>query len=269
MHERHRDLTSSHPQNNLVLLHGMFGNSGHWTACASRFSPSWNVLNHGLPLLEVEPDMQAIVALGDHVVREMDAAGMERAVVGGNSLGGHIAARMALCHPDRVAGLILTGSSGLFERGFATVPRRPTETWIRAKMREVFHDPVHITDELVNEMRTFMSSIRRVIHMIRIARCAKRDSLRELLPSITCPVLLIWGKNDDVTPPSVAREFHELLPNSQLHLLDECGHAPMIEQPGIFNDLAASFLSGMKCVRARPAAAMFAAPAASLEPAPA
>src|SRR5687768_10407153 len=117
MHERLRDLTFSRLQENLVLLHGMFGNSGHWQSCASHLSSSRRVLSPGLPLLDIDPDMQAITALGDHVIRDMDAAGMERAVIGGNSLGGHIAARMALCHPDRVAGLILTGSSGLFERG--------------------------------------------------------------------------------------------------------------------------------------------------------
>ncbi len=234
----------------------MFGNPEHWRACANHFAHSWRVLTPRLPLLEVEADDRAITALGDHVLRKMDEAGMERAVVAGNSLGGHIAARMALSRPDRVSGLVLTGSSGLFERGFSTIPRRPTESWIRCKMREVFHDPVHVTDELVQEMCTFLSNIRRVLHMIRIARCAKRDSLRDLLPAVACPVLLIWGENDDVTPLAVGREFHERLPHSQMHMIQQCGHVPMIEHPGIFNDLVASFLSGLSTARPRPSSEM-------------
>jgi pimeloyl-ACP methyl ester carboxylesterase len=193
--------------------------------------------------MEIDPDCGAIAALGDRIVRSMDRAGMERAVVGGNSLGGHIALRMALRHPDRVAGLVLTGSSGLFERGFErAVPRRPTENWIRDKMRGIFHDPLHVTAELVSELCAFLGNMRNVIHMIRIARCAKHDSVRDELPSITCPVLLVWGRNDEITPLETANEFHDLLPASELQLIDECGHVPMVEHPDKFNDLLAAFL---------------------------
>ena len=239
MHQPH----SSASPDNLVFLHGMFGKPWHWQACADHMTPSWRILNPVLPLLEIKADDRAIIALGDHVVRSMDAAGMDRAVLAGNSLGGHIAARMALHHPDRVSGLVLTGSSGLFERGISNIPRRPTEPWIRLKMGEVFHDAVHVTDELVTEMFQFLSSMRRVLQMIRIARCAKRDVLRDLLPGITCPVQLIWGEHDEVTPPSVGQEFHELLPNSELHTIKQCGHVAMVEHPGIFNNLVAPFLA--------------------------
>jgi pimeloyl-ACP methyl ester carboxylesterase len=51
------------------------------------------------------------------------------------------------------------------------------------------------------------------------------------------PACLIWGKDDNVTPPDVAEEFHELLPNSELNWIDECGHAPMMEHPDKFNDI--------------------------------
>jgi pimeloyl-ACP methyl ester carboxylesterase len=56
---------------------------------------------------------------------------------------------------------------------------------------------------------------------------------------------LIWGKNDTVTPPFVAEEFHKLIPNSQLHFIDKCGHAPMMEVPGEFNDLLFTFLQSL------------------------
>ncbi len=245
MHQPH----SPASPDNLVFLHGMFGKPWHWQACADRMASSWKILNPVLPLLEIKADSRAIISLGDHVVRSMDAAGMDRAVLAGNSLGGHIAARMALHHPDRVAGLVLTGSSGLFERGISTIPRRPTAPWIRLKMGEVFHDTVHVTDELVTEMFEFLSNMRRVLQMVRIARCAKRDVLRDLLPGINCPVQLIWGEYDEVTPPAVGQEFHELLPNSELHMIKQCGHVAMVERPEIFNDLVAPFLARITAKR--------------------
>jgi pimeloyl-ACP methyl ester carboxylesterase len=55
-------------------------------------------------------------------------------------------------------------------------------------------------------------------------------------------VCLIWGKNDTITPPMVAEEFHKLLPTSELHWIDKCGHAPMMEVPGEFNVILSSFL---------------------------
>jgi pimeloyl-ACP methyl ester carboxylesterase len=56
------------------------------------------------------------------------------------------------------------------------------------------------------------------------------------------PVCLIWGKNDTVTPPMVAEEFHRLLPDSELHMIDKCGHAAMMEQPEEFNRVVEIFL---------------------------
>jgi pimeloyl-ACP methyl ester carboxylesterase len=66
--------------------------------------------------------------------------------------------------------------------------------------------------------------------------------MRKDLHKIRMPVSLIWGKNDKVTPPEVAIEFHECLPNSELVWIDKCGHAPMMEQPEEFNRALEGFL---------------------------
>lgn len=232
------------PQEHVFLLHGMFGRPEHWSACAAHLAGRWHTHTPRVPVLDVVPDNRAIEALGDGIIRDMDAMGIGRAVIGGNSLGGHIAARMALCHPDRVCGLVLTGSSGLFERGFERkVPRRPTESYMRGKMREIFYDPVHVTDDLVREVGIFLSDFRNAVHMVRLAKCAKHDSLRAFLPAMACPVLLVWGENDQITPPAVAHEFLQLLPDAELHMIERCGHVPMVECPAIFNDKIESFLS--------------------------
>jgi pimeloyl-ACP methyl ester carboxylesterase len=85
----------------------------------------------------------------------------------------------------------------------------------------------------------------KVIKIIALAKSAIRNNLGEELNQIQIPTLLIWGKNDTVTPPFVAEEFHKLIPNSQLHFIDKCGHAPMMEVPGEFNDLLFTFLQSL------------------------
>ena len=60
---------------------------------------------------------------------------------------------------------------------------------------------------------------------------------------------LIWGEYDEVTPPEVGREFHELLPNSELHMIKQCGHVAMVERPEIFNNLVAPFLARLAARR--------------------
>jgi pimeloyl-ACP methyl ester carboxylesterase len=65
--------------------------------------------------------------------------------------------------------------------------------------------------------------------------------MRKDIPNFKMPVCLIWGKQDTITPPEVCEEFHSLFPHSEMHILDKCGHAPMMEQPEAFNLLADAF----------------------------
>jgi len=66
------------------------------------------------------------------------------------------------------------------------------------------------------------------------------------LSKIKIPVALIWGKNDKITPPEVAVEFNQLLPDSELNWIDLCGHAPMMERPTEFNEILSKFLEKIK-----------------------
>ena len=63
------------------------------------------------------------------------------------------------------------------------------------------------------------------------------------MKEIKVPTLLIWGNNDTITPPFVAKEFNKLIPNSELHFIDLCGHAPMMERPDEFNEILNGFLT--------------------------
>lgn len=88
------------------------------------------------------------------------------------------------------------------------------------------------------------------MRVISMARSAMKENLAHVLHRITVPALLIWGKEDRITPPFVGEEFHKLLPNSELVLLDHCGHAPMMEKPQEFNVILDEFLQKLNVVAA-------------------
>jgi pimeloyl-ACP methyl ester carboxylesterase len=232
------------PERAALLLHGLFGKPVHWGPCAKLLADRlWRVLVPDLPVFDLPRHEVGIEGLALRAKDLMDREGIQRAVVGGNSLGGHIALQMALRYPQRVAALILTGSSGLFERSFENrVPRRPSRDWLQAKAREVFYDEVHVTESLLHEIKDTICDPRRALSIIRIAKSAKHDNLRHVLHQVRCPVLLAWGEDDSITPPSVAHEFKECLPDAELHFIPRCGHAPMMERPHEFNHIVERFI---------------------------
>jgi pimeloyl-ACP methyl ester carboxylesterase len=82
----------------------------------------------------------------------------------------------------------------------------------------------------------------KAIKIIALAKSAIRNNLGDELSKVKQPTCLIWGNNDSITPPFVAKEFHKLIPNSELHFIDKCGHAPMMEVPDEFNAVLHNFL---------------------------
>ena len=151
-----------------------------------------------------------------------------------------------LKHPEKIKSLTLTGSSGLFENAMGdSYPKRGDYDYIKNKTALTFYDPAMATKELVDEVFEITKNRIKVIKIIALAKSAIRNNLGEELSQIKIPTLLIWGKNDTVTPPFVAEEFHKLIPHSQLHFIDKCGHAPMMEVPGEFNDLLDNFLQSL------------------------
>ena len=123
-----------------------------------------------------------------------------------------------------------------------TYPKRGDREYIRKKTEFTFYDPAMATEDLVNEVFEITNNRLKVIKIIALAKSAIRNNLGQELKEITQPTMLIWGNNDQVTPPFVAEEFHKLIPNSELHFIDKCGHAPMMEVPGEFNVLLEDFL---------------------------
>src|SRR5215204_1772010 len=227
----------------LVLLHGLFGALSNFSDLIEHFKPHYKVVVPMLPLFELDIFHTTVGGLEKHVYRFIETMNFENVHLLGNSLGGHVALVHILKHSERIKSLILTGSSGLFENGMGdTYPKRGDYEYIRKKTELTFYDPAMATKELVDEVFEITRNRLKVIKIIALAKSAIRNNLGEELNNIRQPTLLVWGNNDTITPPFVAQEFHKLIPNSELHFIDQCGHAPMMEQPAEFNVILDKFL---------------------------
>lgn len=227
----------------LVLLHGLFGALSNFQYLIEYFKHQYKVVVPILPLFELDLLHTSVGGLAKYVHKFLESRDYKNIHLLGNSLGGHVALVYILKHPERVKSLILTGSSGLFENGMGdTYPKRGDYEYIRKKAEVTFYDPKMASKEMVDEVFSITNNRLKVIKIIALAKSAIRNNLGEELNLIKQPTLLIWGNNDIVTPPFVAREFQRLIPNSELHFIDKCGHAPMMEVPEEFNVILHKFL---------------------------
>lgn len=228
----------------LILLHGLFGELSNFKEQISYFKRHYKVVLPLLPLLDLDILHTSVSDLHKYVYKFIEARDYETIHLLGNSLGGHVALLYILRHPERVKSLILTGSSGLFESAMGdSYPKRGDYNYIKRKTELTFYDPAMASKELVDEVYHIVSSRLNVVKIIAMAKSAIRNNLGEELSQIQQPTLLIWGANDTVTPPFVGKEFQRLIPNSELHFIDKCGHAPMMEVPAEFNKILEGFLT--------------------------
>ena len=231
----------------LLLLHGLMGALSNWDAVIRDFSKEYRVIIPILPIYDLPLLTTGVKTLAKHVHRFVTHMGLTDVTLLGNSLGGHVGLIYCINHPQFVKSLVLTGSSGLYENAFGgSFPRRESYDFVKEKVEYTFYDPNVATKELVDDVFQTINDRNRVIRILAMAKSAIRHNMAKDLHKINIPVALIWGKNDKITPPEVAVEFNQLLPNSELHWIDQCGHAPMMEHPEEFNRLLKAFLEKYK-----------------------
>ena len=231
----------------LILLHGLFGALSNFQFLIEHFRQTHKVVVPMLPLFDLDLFHTSVGGLQKHVHKFIEARNYNNIHLLGNSLGGHVALVHVLKHPERIKSLILTGSSGLFENGMGdSYPKRGDYEYIKRKTELTFYDPATATQQLVDEVYEICNNRLKVIKIIALAKSAIRNNLGEELNQITQPTLLIWGNDDTITPPFVAKEFNKLIPNSELFFIDKCGHAPMMEKPEDFNKILEQFLTKLK-----------------------
>ncbi|MDP4130984.1 MAG: alpha/beta fold hydrolase [Bacteroidota bacterium] len=228
----------------LVLLHGLFGALSNFVDLVEYFKAHYKVVVPMLPLFELDILHTSVGGLAKFVNKFIEARNYRNVHLLGNSLGGHVALIYVLKNPERIKSIILTGSSGLFESAMGdTYPKRGDYEYIKKKTELTFYDPKIASKELVDEVYEIINNRIKAIKIIALAKSAIRNNLGEELNQIKQPALLIWGNNDGITPPFVGREFQRLIPHSELHFIDKCGHAPMMEVPAEFNEILHQFLT--------------------------
>lgn len=228
---------------NLILLHGLFGALSNFEHVFQKFSGKYKVIIPVLPIYDLPVLSTNVKNIAKHLEDFFAYKQIDKAILLGNSLGGHVGLVFTKNNPDKVRKLILTGSSGLYENAMGgSFPRRGDRDYITNKVQETFYDPEVATEELIDECYDIINDKGKLIRILSIAKSAIRHNMAKDLENFNLPVCLIWGKNDAVTPPHVADEFHKLLPNSELFWIDECGHAAMMEKPIIFNEILDTWL---------------------------
>ncbi len=227
----------------LMLLHGLFGALSNWEDVVNRFSTYLRVVIPMLPIYEMPIKEAGLGGLQKFVEDFVATMKLDKMILMGNSLGGHVGILYTLANSSKVDKLVLTGSSGLFENTMGgSYPRRGSYDYVQERVAYTFYDPKVASKELVDEVFETTKSIPKCMRIVAIAKSAQRNNLALDLPKILVPTLLVWGLNDTITPPMVAHEFNRLIPNSKLKFIDQCCHAPMMEHPDKFNQLVGDFL---------------------------
>jgi pimeloyl-ACP methyl ester carboxylesterase len=230
-------------QKTLLLLHGLFGALSNFISIIYKFRGRMNVVVPILPIFEMPLLKLGVTGLVDHVQKFVEFKGYKELNVVGNSLGGHVAILFALSNDGILRSLTLTGSSGLFEEPLGnTFPKRGDYEFVKKKTESTFYAPEVATKDLVDEVYDIVNDRNKAIRVIAVAKSALRHNIGDRLSQIKKPTLLVWGKNDTITPAFVGEHFKELLPDARLFIFENCGHAPMMEHPTLFNQILFDFL---------------------------
>ena len=223
----------------IIVLHGLMGALSNFDTLFDHFSErGYKVLIPKLPLYTMPLLKTNVKNLAKFLYDFIEYKELKNVILLGNSLGGHIALYFIKQYPGKVGALVLTGSSGLYEKAMGdSFPKRGDYDYILQKTQSVFYDPKIATKELVDDVYRIVNDRNSAIRTLSIAKSAIRHNMANDLPAMKQPTCLIWGKQDNVTPPEVAEDFHKLLPNSDLFWIDKCGHAAMMERPEEFNKI--------------------------------
>ncbi|MFO0858613.1 MAG: alpha/beta hydrolase [Phycisphaerales bacterium] len=216
----------------IVFLHGLVGLNDHWEELVKRIMHRSRCVMLEMPLLELEGEDCSIHGATELAVRFLrEYLQSQPSVLVGNSFGGHIAGRIAIENPELVQGLVLAGASGILEKSMVSdIQIKPSRQWLERKIGELFFDQRHMNPADVDRAHKVLTARGSARAMVRLSRTARRNHLGEDLCKVQCPTLLVWGKQDVVTPPEACEQFAANIPKNRVVWLDQCGHVPMVEK---------------------------------------
>jgi pimeloyl-ACP methyl ester carboxylesterase len=234
-----------------LLLHGTGASLHTWDGWAGPLSAQWRVVRLDLPgfgLTGPHPSGDySPAATVDFLERFVNAAGLGRFAIAGNSLGGLVAWRFALRHPDRVTALILIDSAGYPAdlSGPGTVGLRlartpivselmrwaPVRAGVRNSLEGVYGSPEKVTPDLVDRYSDLLRRPGNRVAMGERARSMSNNTQWEQIQTIRIPTLIQWGGRDEWIPPVQGERFKRDIANSTLIVYPGLGHVPMEEDP--------------------------------------
>lgn len=228
----------------LVILHGLMGGLSNFDGVMNYFPQhGYKVVIPELPLYSLPLLKTNIKVITEFIKEFIKQRNYGEVILIGNSLGGHIGLLTTKLFPDSVKALVITGSSGLYESAMGeSYPKRGNYDYIREKAENVFYNPEIATKEIVDDVYATVNERSKLVRTLAIAKSAIRHNMSKDLPEMSTPTCIIWGKQDNVTPPKVADDFNKLLPDSELYWIDKCGHAAMMEHPDEFNKILHAWL---------------------------
>jgi pimeloyl-ACP methyl ester carboxylesterase len=232
----------------IIILHGLMGGLSNFDGVLNFFpDKGYKVVIPELPIYTLPLLKTNIKNISTYIRDFIVQRDYKNVILLGNSLGGHIGLLTTKLYPELIKALVITGSSGLYESAMGeSYPKRGDYDYIKKKAENVFYDPAVATKEIVDEVYQSVNDRNKLIRTLAIAKSAIRHNMAKDLPKMHQPTCIIWGKQDNVTPPNVAEEFHQKLPDSELFWIDKCGHAAMMEHPDEFNDILYKWLQNRK-----------------------
>ncbi len=221
----------------ILFLHGLFGTPDHWRAVMERLANRHRVIAPQLPI-DPQPGRRrkGIRTIGDlsvMVAQLIEDLRLDQFVICGNSLGGLVGIDLCVRNPGFAKGLVLAGSAGLFERSpIKGLNSRPTKEFVRSTVYGILHDQSLVTEELVDHWHHSMMDRDYVRFVLRVSRATRDRCVEDELGGLKLPTMIVWGRNDEITPPSTAEEFQRRIAGSQLEFIDNCGHVAELGATG-------------------------------------
>ncbi|MGB7841759.1 MAG: alpha/beta hydrolase [Salinimicrobium sp.] len=229
----------------IIILHGLMGGLSNFEGVLNFFPKNgYKVVLLELPLYSLSLLKTSVANFAKYLREFIEHKGYSQVILLGNSLGGHIALLCTKLYPQYIKALVITGSSGLYESSMGeSYPKRGDYEYIKKKAENVFYDPKVATQEIVDDVFETVNDRNKLIKTLAIAKSAIRHNMSKDLPKMLTPTCIIWGRNDNVTPPEVAEDFYRLLPDADLFWIEKCGHAAMMEHPEVFNEILFKWLT--------------------------
>lgn len=227
----------------VILLHGLFGNVTMWRSTINVLKNHCRVIVPRLPLFEVPVHRANLNYLVEVFHEFLDWYQLTDVTLIGTDLGGQLALHYAYAYPDRVRSVVISGSSGLSENLPAFNNERSLDyDTVKNHVHDAFYNDDAVGSAIVKKVYKTINSFVRGLKISSFTKASQNDTLGSLLYRINTPVLMIWGLQDKITPPTVALHFHDLLKHGTLKFISACGHLPMVEQAVEYNNAVAEFL---------------------------